>query len=76
MSEENTNIENAYHEVIVLIEKLLVDNYDPLIIAGVIMNQAMSLYKSALSDSEYEQVIKRILDKKNKIESYEKRVLH
>lgn len=76
MSTENTNIENAYHEVMIVIEKLLKDNYDPLIIAGVILNQSLSLYKSVLSDSEYDQLIKRILDKKNIVEPYETRVLH
>lgn len=76
MSKENTNIENAYHEVMIVIEKLLKDNYDPLIVAGVILNQSLGLYKSVLSDGEYDQLIKRILDKKNIIEPYELRVLH
>ena len=76
MNKRNENIENVYHEITILIEKLLKDNYDPLTIAGVILNQSLSLYKSALSDDEYDQLIKRILDKKNIVEPYEARVLH
>ena len=76
MNKRNENIENVYHEITILIEKLLKDNYDPLIIAGVILNQSLSLYKSALIDDEYDQLIKRILDKKNIVEPYEARVLH
>ena len=76
MNKKNENIENVYHEIMILIEKLLKVNYDPLVIAGVILNQSLSLYKSALSDDEYDQLIKRILDKKNIVEPYEARVLH
>jgi len=76
MSKQNTNIENAYHEVMIVIEKLLKDNYDPLTVAGVMLNQSLGLYKSVLSDSEYDQLVERILNKKNIIEPYELRVLH
>ena len=76
MNKKNENIENVYHEIMILIEKLLKDNYDPLVIAGVILNQSLSLYKSALSDEEYDQLVKRILDKKSMVEPYEARVLH
>jgi hypothetical protein len=76
MSNENENIEKVYYEVLTIMEKLLKDNYEPLAVAGVLMNQALSLYKAELSETGYNRIIESVVDKKDTVQPYEIRVLH
>jgi hypothetical protein len=57
-------------------EKLLKNNHDPLAIAAIMASQSLGLYKSVLSDEEYDMMIETIVQKKNKIEAFEMRTLH
>ena len=72
----NEKIEEVYYEVMLVIEKLLKDNHDPLSIAGVMTSQALSLYKAELTDKGYDRIIESIVDKKDDVDAYEVRVLH
>ena len=57
------------------IEKLC-DSNDPLIVAGVIMAQALKLYKTALSDQDFERMMQTILDTRTEIRPLSGPTLH
>jgi hypothetical protein len=76
MSKVDSKLELVYYEVLLNIEKLLKNNHDPLEVAAVLTSQALGLYKSVLSDEEYNSVIENIVVKKDDIRSYEKRMIN
>ena len=57
------------------IEKLCESN-DPLIVAGVIMAQALKLYKTALSDQDFERMMDAILDSRTEIRPLQGPTVH
>jgi len=57
------------------IEKLCESN-DPLLIAGVMMAQALKLYKTALSDQDFERMMQTILDSRTEIRPLSGPTLH
>ena len=57
------------------IEKLCESN-DPLLIAGVMMAQALKLYKTALSDNDFERMMQTILDSRTEIRPLQGPTLH
>ena len=76
MSKKDHNLEHIYNEVLMVIEKLLNEEHDPLAVAAVFASQAMGLYKTVLSDKDYNTMIDSIVDKKDKIQPFEARSLH
>ena len=57
------------------IEKLCETN-DPLIVAGVILAQALKLYKTALSDHDFERMMQTILDSRTEIRPLQGPTMH
>ena len=57
------------------VEKLCESN-DPLIVAGVILAQALKLYKTALSDDDFERMMQTILDSRTEIRPLSGPTLH
>ena len=57
------------------IEKLCESN-NPLIVAGVIMAQALKLYKTALSDQDFERMMEAILDSRTEIRPLQGPTVH
>ena len=45
----------------------LISEHDSLAVAGVLLAQALSIYRTALSDEDYEDVIKEIVKRKNSV---------
>lgn len=45
----------------------LITEHDSLAVAGVLLAQALSIYRTALSDEDYEDVIKEIVKRKNSV---------
>ena len=76
MSKENRNLEDIYNEVILVIEKLLNEEHDPLAVAAVFASQALGLYKTVLSDKDYITMVDSIVDKKDRVQPFEARSLH
>ena len=76
MSEKDTNLEYVYNEVLLVMERLLKEDQNPLAIAAVLASQAMGLYKTVLSDKDYSTMIDSLVDKKDSVEPYETRSLH
>jgi DNA polymerase III delta subunit len=76
MSEKDDSLEYVYNEVLMVMERLLKEEQNPLAIAAVLASQAMGLYKTVLSDNEYDSMIDSLVDKKDSIRPYEARSLH
>jgi hypothetical protein len=58
--------EEVYSKTWGIINELSAE-YDPLVIAGVLAAQALTIYKTVLSDSEYESMVDRISDTRDKV---------
>jgi hypothetical protein len=76
MNKEDHNLEYIYNEILMVMERLLREDHDALAIAAVLASQAMGLYKTVLSDNDYDRMISSIIDKKDKIQPFEARSLH
>jgi hypothetical protein len=75
MIDKEDQVIEVYGETLNLIDKLIAD-YDPLVIAGVMMAQSLSLYRSTLSEDDYSNVVASILEKKDKIYTFNSGNLH
>ena len=75
MTDKEDNVLEVYKETLSLIDKLITD-YDPLVIAGVMMAQSLSLYKSILTEEDYSSMVASILEKKDKVYTFTTRSLH
>jgi len=76
MSEKDDSLEYVYSEVLMVMERLLKEDQNPLAIAAVLASQALGLYKTVLSDKDYDSMIDSLVDKKNSVQPYEARSLH
>ena len=76
MTKDNHNLEYIYNEILIVMERLLKEDQNPLAIAAVLASQAMCLYKTVLSDADYNSMIDSLVDKKDSIKPYEARSLH
>ena len=75
MSEDH-KLEHIYYEILIVIERLLKQDNDALAVAAVLTSQAMGLYKTVLSEDDYDRMIDSIVDKKDNIRPFEARALH
>ncbi len=75
MIDKEEQVLEVYKETLIMIDKLISD-HDPLVIAGVMMSQSMSLYRSTLSEEDYSSIIASILEKKDKVYTFTSRNLH
>lgn len=75
MTEEH-NLEYIYNEILMVMERLLKEDHDALAIAAVLASQAMGLYKTVLSEKDYDRMITSIVDKKDNVQPFEARSLH
>ena len=73
--DKEVKFKTLYHKNWESIEKLCESN-DPLIVAGVIMAQALKLYKTALSDQDFERMMQTILDSRTEIRPLQGPTLH
>ena len=73
--EKEVKFKALYNKNWKVVEKLCESN-DPLIVAGVIMAQALKLYKTALSDDDFERMMQTILDSRTEIRPLQGPTLH
>jgi hypothetical protein len=71
-------IHKVYETFMKNIYEYVADDVDPVIIAGVMLAQSLSLYKTELSDSEFTFLLQSILARKDEIETFptEQRTIH
>ena len=69
------DVSDCYNEIFTQIVKLQ-EKYSEPMIAGNMMVQALRMYKTILNDEEFVSMMDTIGESKNKIESYDREVLH
>jgi hypothetical protein len=68
---EDNKLEELYEEYLSLTAKLVSKGVPTLGIAGVMMAQAMSMYKTALSPNEYDMIIDSISDSRDQVKRFD-----
>lgn len=69
MNDDQLNL--LYAEVGKQTSELLSCNYSPMAIAGVMIAQAMSMYRTLLSDKEYHKMVDFISDNRDNVKTFE-----
>ncbi|MAV94621.1 MAG: hypothetical protein CMA31_02905 [Euryarchaeota archaeon] len=70
---DEEKLEKAYRRFEKLSEELCKDGqHGPLEVAGVMMAQAMRIYKTALADDEFERLVETILESRHGITPFQK----
>lgn len=60
-------LEELYQAYWMLHTKHLMDDFEPLEIAGVLVAQAMTIYKTLLTEEEFEMMVDSIVESKDKV---------
>ena len=58
---------NEAYEIITRVTSTLCEDYEPLAVAAVLMVIGMRIYKTVLDDADYEQIIKDVIDRQDKV---------
>jgi hypothetical protein len=62
----NKSTEDLYHDFLAMINKSL-DHHDPLAVASIMTTMALSIYRTALNEEDYEQIVSAIYDRRKNI---------
>jgi len=68
------NLEKLYHNYLEYTDHM-VGVYGPMEVAAVMMAQALSIYRTGLTDEEYHQMVDSISASRNKVHTFEKPVV-
>lgn len=70
---DSVRVEKAYRTIEKLVEQLCVEgNHPPLEVAGVMMAQAMRIYKTTLAEDEFDRMCETILETRKEITPFQK----
>jgi len=70
MIDEDIKLQEAYDDIYnKVMEMIIVKKYEPQMIAGTLMAQALKIYKTTLLESDYLKMIEVIKDSADKIPS-------
>ena len=72
------DIHTVYESFMKTIYQHVAEDIDPVVIAGVMLAQSLSLYKTQLSESEFSFLLNSMVARKDEIEMFpiEERTLH
>ena len=76
---DDRKLNKAYDILFEQVEKLTIDGVEPIVIAGTLMAQSMRLYRTVLSDDDFEKLMDTVFGKLDEIEPYsanDKTMLH
>lgn len=74
MNLSDDNIEELYQQIWTLTSQLLLSN-SPVAIAAVLSAQAMTIYRTTLTDDEYESIAYTIYNSRDRVKKLESPVL-
>jgi hypothetical protein len=64
---DNKAVQDTYDEVMITVDKLLGNNTNPLAIAGVLLAQALQIYKTALPPEDFNAIVDHISETKDNV---------
>ena len=65
---------NEAYDILGRVTSTLCEDYEPLAVAAVLMVMGMRIYKTILDDTEYEQIIKDVIDRQDKVFPFTPRI--
>ena len=71
MEETEQKMLKMHDDLCLFIINQIKESNDPLAIAAVMMTTAMRLYRTALSDQDFEEMMDVILDSRNRIQKFD-----
>jgi len=75
MIDQEDAMQQVYNRVLTMLSDIVVEN-DPLMVAAVMMTQAMSIYKTALTPDEYESMITKIYQSRSMVREFKTENIH
>jgi hypothetical protein len=75
MIDQEDAMQQVYNQVLTMISNIVVEN-DPLLVAAVMMTQAMSIYKTALTADEYERMLAKIYETRDLVREFKTENIH
>jgi hypothetical protein len=75
MIDQEDAMQQVYNRVLTMLSDIVVEN-DPLLVAAVMMTQAMSIYKTALTPDEYESMITKIYQSRSMVREFKTENIH
>ncbi len=51
---------------------IMLEEYDAMEIAGVMITQGLSLYRTCMDEENYQKMVKTIYDKRNEVKTFER----
>jgi len=65
----DTQLQKLYDQYYEFTDHMVVEN-NPLAVAGIMLAQSLSIYKTILSEQEYNQIVDSILIKKDQVQTF------
>ena len=79
MNDKDLELNEAYDRIFKQVDDLTKEGVEPIVIAGTLMAQSMRLYRTLLSEPDFEKLMDTIFGKLDEIEPYnpkDKTLLH
>jgi hypothetical protein len=67
-------LQRVYDTFLEFADHMCAEN-SPMVVAGIMMAQALTIYKSALSEEEYNQMVDNISSSRAKVKTFQRSVL-
>jgi len=67
---EDTKLEDLYYTQVKLVAQLTGAGYSPMEIAAILTRVALQIYRTTLSDTDYNQMIDFISESRNEVERF------
>ncbi len=65
----DTQLQKLYNQYYEFTDHMVVEN-NPLAVAGIMLAQSLSIYKTLLSEQEYNRIIDSIIAKKDQVQTF------
>jgi hypothetical protein len=66
---DNLNIQDLYAKYLQF-TSIMLEDYNMLEIAGIMMTQALSLYRTTMSEEDYQLMVKTMYDRRDEIKTF------
>lgn len=70
----DSQLENLYEHYLKFTDQMCID-HDPMAIAAIMMTQALSIYKTAMSQEDYNRMVDSISANRNQVKTFERPIL-
>lgn len=65
------NDEKELYAKYMAFNKIMLEEYDPLEIAAIMVIQGLSFYRTVMDEEDYQKIVKSIYDRRNSVHTFE-----